>query len=256
MPNQLISNELYADVVLNPWDTKAFEFDVWDCLNVHFADEPMANSPIKVEWDQNPGLYVAKIAAHQIETIDSLTQAKFHFRDLALKPTISLATKLPFSSDLGVRRATPDDISQIEAIASTSFQVSRYHSEPSLRRGLADRRYALWVANAFASVNQVIFVCEIEQKIGAFFIVEARERVMYWHLTAVAPKFQGRGLGKRMWSAMANLAQAEGYAKVETSISAMNTPVLNLYRKLGAEFSDPTISLHRFQKPQLIPAVK
>ncbi|NIM40420.1 MAG: GNAT family N-acetyltransferase, partial [Hydrogenophaga sp.] len=40
----------------------------------------------------------------------------------------------------------------------------------------------------------------------AFFIVEAPAPIeAYWHLTAVAPAFQGQGYGRRVWRAVMDM---------------------------------------------------
>jgi RimJ/RimL family protein N-acetyltransferase len=66
----------------------------------------------------------------------------------------------------------------------------------------------------------------------------------YWHLTAIAPAFQGRGYGKRVWREMLHFHQREGMKQIATTIAARNTPVLNLYASLGFRFQPPEITLH------------
>ena len=51
---------------------------------------------------------------------------------------------------------------------------------------------------------------------------------MYWHLTAVAPDAQGRGVGRSLWRTMLLRHRAEGVGVVETTISGHNPAVMNL----------------------------
>ena len=66
----------------------------------------------------------------------------------------------------------------------------------------------------------------------------------YWHLNAVATELQGKGYGRRAWSAMLQHAQANGARRVRTSIVARNHRVLNLYARLGFRFPPPLMTLH------------
>ena len=80
---------------------------------------------------------------------------------------------------------------------------------------------------------------------AGFFIVEERpDGSVYWHLTAIAPASQGKGIGKRLWSAMVRRCVDSGASRIETTISAHNTPVMNIYAGLGFRFGSPRLTLH------------
>jgi ribosomal protein S18 acetylase RimI-like enzyme len=56
-------------------------------------------------------------------------------------------------------------------------------------------------------------------------------------LHAVAREFRGRGLAKYLWSAACHhFFDVFGFEVLESSISAANLPVLNLYTSLGFRF--------------------
>ncbi len=85
----------------------------------------------------------------------------------------------------------------------------------------------------------------IEDKLAGFFIVEAKpDQSVYWHLTAVAPEFHGRGVGRTMWESMVRLHIEAGRSCVRTTIATRNTPVVNLYAKLGWRFIACQMTLH------------
>ena len=64
------------------------------------------------------------------------------------------------------------------------------------------------------------------------------------HLTAIAPAFQNRGIGKALWRAMLSRHYQAGMRAVETTVSAHNTAVLNLYAQLGFRLHPGGMTLH------------
>jgi RimJ/RimL family protein N-acetyltransferase len=78
-----------------------------------------------------------------------------------------------------------------------------------------------------------------------FFIVEQRpDRSVYWHLTAVAPKWQGKGIGMSVWRTMLLRHKAEGAPFVETTISGHNLAIINLYARLRFTFRGAQMTFH------------
>ena len=65
-----------------------------------------------------------------------------------------------------------------------------------------------------------------------------------WRLTAVAPEFQGKGLGKGIWNSVLALHRDSGIDSVVTTISSANVRVLNLYSSLGFKFEAPEMTFH------------
>ncbi|EED35984.1 acetyltransferase, GNAT family [Luminiphilus syltensis NOR5-1B] len=80
--------------------------------------------------------------------------------------------------------------------------------------------------------------------VGFFVVEHKRNQEIYWHLTAINPRWQGRGYGYRAWLAMLRHHQMAGYRSVTTTISAGNSRVLNLYAKLGFRFIAPEKTFH------------
>ena len=84
-----------------------------------------------------------------------------------------------------------------------------------------------------------------------FFIVERQsDHGMYWHLTAIDPDHQGRGVGLDLWRTRLLRHRAEGVTSVETTISAHNVAALNLYARLGFTFTAPMMTFHRVLDPR------
>jgi GNAT superfamily N-acetyltransferase len=144
---------------------------------------------------------------------------------------------------------------EVQTIAEQSFVTSRFFIDPLIcpQRGAA--RYATWVRNSAKDPAQQVLVAELEGEIAGFFIVQEREqagqRSAYWHLTAVAAAFQGRGVGKRLWRMVMNWHREHGCRQLRTAISGHNLPVLALYGQLGFRFERAETTLHRGALPPL-----
>jgi RimJ/RimL family protein N-acetyltransferase len=101
------------------------------------------------------------------------------------------------------------------------------------------------VQNSFADPRHEVLKATIAGDLVGFFIVEDRpDAGAYWHLTAIAPTWQGKGIGRRLWAAMVARHHAAGQQRIETTISAHNAPVLNIYTRLGFKFDAPRMTFH------------
>jgi ribosomal protein S18 acetylase RimI-like enzyme len=105
----------------------------------------------------------------------------------------------------------------------------------------------LWVENSFFNKKYNLLKITFDNEIIGFFIVEyIKEKNVYWHLTAIDNKFQGRGLGYNVWKGMINKHQIDGYLSVETAISSNNLAALNLYSKLNFKIMKGFNTYHKF----------
>jgi RimJ/RimL family protein N-acetyltransferase len=176
-----------------------------------------------------------------------LESAGFRFIEMLYLPELELADRASGSDDEGVevRRATEADLPRVLEIAGSAFRNERFHVDPRLSIELADRRYSNWAASSLTHPSQRLFVICDGSTIAAFFVTEDQsDGTCYWHLNAVAPELQGRGHGRKAWSAMVRHAAASGARRVRSSIVARNHRVLNLYARLGFRFPAPLMTFH------------
>ncbi len=54
----------------------------------------------------------------------------------------------------------------------------------------------------------------------------------------VRPEFRGRGIGSALFARVARAAEQEGRSFIKWSVLDWNTPAINMYKALGAEFLD------------------
>lgn len=233
-----------------PWDSEIFGFPVAQIAEIRVHEPVQAQTDLQpfMAWLERENIRLAscRLPCDRLRASMLLEQAGFRFVEMALHPYLAQLQAYPCDSqELTVERATDADLPGIEAIASQAFGHERYHADPRLDRALADQRYRVWVNNSHHHPSQRLYkICEGDELV-AFFVTENKpDGLCYWHLTAVAPAFQGRGYGKRVWRQMLLLHQREGIKRIGTTIAGGNVPVLNLYASLGFRFQRPDITLH------------
>lgn len=247
----LATPEVRMTARLTPWDTDCFGFtvaqiDALECLSS--AADLGALRPF-FEWLDGNAIRLVSCRLPFDRHVESmlLEACGFRFVETALHPYLDLPDpRYQDLGGLGIESATSTDLAALEAIAAHAFVHGRIHADPRLGPALGGRRYSRWVNNAFSHPSQRLFkVINEERAIIALFITEAlADQRVHWHLTAIAPQFQGQGFGWRVWQAMLARHAHEGIRSVRTTITAGNVPVLNLYSKLGFRFLPPEITFH------------
>lgn len=232
-----------------PWDSAVFGFPV---AQIHTLDliEPIgATSEYDAfrRWLDAEGIRIVscRLPHDRLRESMFLESHGFRFVEMVLHPKIDniQALDLP-EENLTVASASKADVPELAEIAERAFSHERYHVDPRLNRKLADVRYGRWVKNSLDHLTQRLLKITDGGRLLAFFLVELQDRSAYWHLTAVAPEWQGRGYGLRIWQAMIRHHRAEACQQVATTISARNVAVLNLYAKLNFRFTPPEMTFH------------
>ena len=233
-----------------PWDSAIFERPVAVITELTVRDPSAARKDFEefAKWQEN---YRYKIVSSRLgheRLLESMLLEDFGFRfiEMVLHPSYSRLNEVDLEEQgLTVAQATETDLLSIEAIAETAFVNERYFVDPRLDKERSGRRYATWAKNALAHPRQKLLKITLEGNLVAFFVTEdVGDQKCYWHLTAVAPRMQGRGLGHRTWLAMMKYHRDQGRSEVVTTISARNSVVLNLYTKLGFRFLPPEMTVH------------
>ena len=239
---------------ISKYDTDIFGF------NVAFISDLEVKSSLNLQEEYR--FYYKWLVKHSIKIVSCrlessklqesffLEKNNFRFIETVLHPILTDLQNYPCESNsFVVLPANQNDIEEIKFIAENSFRFERYHTDPRFDNQLADKRYGVWVENSFKEgSNQVLLkVVNDENAILAFFIIEqSDENSIYWHLTAVNPKFQNMGLGFAIWLSVIHYHKSLGFSSIDTTISSRNFRVLNLYSKLNFRFKSPEHSFHLF----------
>lgn len=233
-----------------PWDSAVFAYPIVQIEEIAVRNPEAAIDDYAgcFQWLQQEKVGLASCRLPHNCLVESmfLEARGFRFVEMVLHPRLDRLSALVLpDDDLQLARAAETDLPALQAIAEQAFSHERYHVDPRLDSRLGDRRYGRWVRNSLDHPTQRLFkVLDGGQLVGLFLLENLPDRSAYWHLTAIAPAWQGRGYGRRVWQAMLRHHQAEGCEEVNTTIAARNTPVLNLYAQLGFRFLPPEMTFH------------
>lgn len=233
-----------------PWDSAVFGVPVVQIQKVQVLDQKgvMIDYAQFQDWVTNKriGIVSCRLAHERLAESMFLETNGFRFIEMVLHPQLNKLQALCIPEDeLCITPTTEVDLKALCGIAEHAFSHERYHVDHRIDSRLAGQRYGRWVLNSLGHAQQnLIKVMDGERLIGLFIVQAIATHLMYWHLTAIAPQWQGRGYGRRVWLAMLRHHQAEGYDTVTTTISARNIPVLNLYAQLNFRFMSPEMTFH------------
>lgn len=253
--NLTIQNKGFLlEAELVPWDSDVYKFEIAQISELIITDFTQADAAFETlnQWasTHNVQMISCRLAHEQLSTSFFLEQQGFRFIEMVLHPVITNLQKIKApDSTLQISNVTRDEVALIQNMAEKCFAYERFHMDPRLSTALANVRYGRWVKNTIESNRQLLLKIENGSEIVAFFVIEeTRDKGVYWHLTAVAPGFQGKGYGRKAWLAMLAYHHANDIQRVSTTISARNTRVLNLYSQLQFRFAPPEMTFHWMAK--------
>jgi ribosomal protein S18 acetylase RimI-like enzyme len=231
-----------------PWDTETFGFQVAALLEL--SGEPDEQAGLLAQYDvwcaaRQVRFSSARLPLERRQALSALQTAGFQWQELVVHPTLCTAGLGELDQD-EIGEATDDERAAVEAIAAASFVHQRFHVDPRFPRELADARYAQWIQRSWDDPQDRFLVLRQGGQVAGFWLWEMQDRSAYLHLTAVAPGFQGQGLGRRLWTAGASYLAGQGAEGIRTTVSAANLPVVSLYGRLGWRLQDPEVTLHRW----------
>ncbi len=249
--NMVIASNLQLAASLTPWDTDCFGFPVGqiDTLECLSSETDARALRLFFHWlDQNDiRLVSCRLPCDKLAESMLLESCGFRFIETVLHPYLDLPDpRYQEQTGLCVELATSADISTLELIAGQVFSHGRIHADPRLGQVLGNQRYSRWVSNSLSHPSQrLLKILNEEGSIVALFITEiGTDQSLYWHLTAIAPQFQGQGYGLRSWRTMLAHHARDGMRYVHTTVTASNVSVLTLYSKLGFRFLPPEMTFH------------
>jgi RimJ/RimL family protein N-acetyltransferase len=240
--------ELRVSIV--PWDSHALGFPVAeiDAIELTHGEDPATTLDLLVSWldQRRVRLVSARLESLRLRESMLLEDLGFRFVEMVYSPVREpLSAEGPADEGVVIAPATEDDLGALRAMASSVFTTGRHVLDPRLDARAGHERYRNWLEGAFADERQQVLKATIRDEISGFFVIEeAPDDGVYWHLTAMAREAQGRGLGKKVWRSMIARHRADGIRRITTTISAHNTPVINLYADLGFRFTAPRSTFH------------
>jgi dTDP-4-amino-4,6-dideoxy-D-galactose acyltransferase len=197
----------------------------------------------------------ARIDARDVIAVQALEAAGFQVVDALLRFGVDVAGGVPPSDrrgDLHVRDAVPEDIPALRALATRAFVHDRFHNDPALAPGVADRLHAAWVENAVRGRTAAgVTIATMAGQLAGFFVL-ALDHDAEKHfgfpigtllLIGVDEAFRRRGVALALSHAGTAWLAARGARRVEVGTQLANLAAANLYTKAGFRLLQTSISL-------------
>ena len=244
--------ENFGTIRLLPWDTEIFGFPVGEYfpasdLHLRMDRARLGRTLRRQARKHELALLSARVPATRTQDIALLCHLRFRVVDHALEVRQARLARLKLPALRSrLRAARPDDLPALVAIAESSFEYGRYHTDGQFPRHLANRRYGVWVRKAMGAVSEtnLMFALDAGERVAGFFDVKVADRHAELRLGAVDASLAHGLLGYHLYVGLFDHLQSIGVEEVSARVSAANTAVLNLYTAFGFQISQPEVVLH------------
>ena len=204
-----------------PWDSAAFGLETWEILR----PEP----EVLREAARTPGHYTVRLDPLTDKRV--LHEHGFYYCDTLLEPACArgelIAHPHPSAS---VSHEAPLE-PMLALCRAGAFRHDRFHRDFNIDPARADARYERWLGELHAEGK--VWGLAFAGESAGFIALDGRRMVLH----ALAESHRGRGLAKHLWSAACgHFFDSLGLEELESSVSAANLPVVNLYASLGFRF--------------------
>lgn len=235
----------------DPWLAAQFERGVFRIDAGSDAIAHVGSLLDKHRWQQERAFYYAKVEAAEVATVAALTAAGMTVVEVNVTfgmPSGERRREADPGAEVAVTAASAADADCVLNIAATSFRYSRFHLDPLVPDALANRIKREWVASYFAGRRgECLWTVRAGGRIAGFLAVTGGEDDGVRHktidLVAIAPEFQGRGIGQAvMRFFFRHYAEACDHFRVGTQVA--NVPSMRLYEAAGMRIERSQYVLH------------
>jgi len=191
-------------------------------------------------------LVQAKVAATDYKQMNFLTRSGFVLAESEVDfgKTIIDVDNMVFND---INLATENDLPQIESISRCSFLYSRFR-EPWYSEEEKNELYEVWATKAFwGEFDDVCLVERLDDQVAGFITVKVVEKNARVGLLAVANKFQGKGVGKKLVALAEDFSSKKCAQKLFIATQMSNSSAMNLYALLGYRIDSTSYWLYKGQ---------
>jgi len=214
-----------------PWDSTVFGLDTYEIQSVSVE---IFEQIIRI-----PGHYSVKI--NPLSSKKILHDYGFYYCDTLIELYCTRESFVFYQSDL-VSISHSFSLDALLTICNGAFIYGRFHRDFNLNKKLADNRYNNWLKELYHAGN--VYSLVYNNELAGFLGFSGNKHL----LGAISKKYQGKGLGKYLWSIACKELFKLGYTELQGSVSAANLPVVNLYATLGFRFRNSVDVYHRIVK--------
>ncbi len=202
-----------------------------DCFEIVDPSREVLNAALRT-----PGHYTVKI--DPLADKKPLHELGYYYCDTLIEPWCTAGSLAEFAhEDAAYSADVPVDA--ITDICRRAFLFGRFHRDFNIDPDRADLRYENWLRQLHREGR--VFGLLFRNDLAGFVAHSGDSLVLH----AMDVRFRGKGLAKFFWSAICKDLFAQGHREIRSSISFVNTAVINLYSTLGFRFRKPVDVYHR-----------
>ncbi len=232
-----------------PWDQKVFEKKTVELLSIESENPDSCNEMLK-EFEANlePELLYGRFSASDQFIKKCLLDAGFFQCETAMNVVMPKLNEYRLPEIFSKRTLSVQDPDkkindQIVKNASRMFSYSRFHEDPYLGAGLADKRMASWTEDLIRKKVPALVYKNATEKLVAFLFYKTEGDAVDFLLGG---SVNGRGVyAPYFFGSVVQHFKNQGKRKIRTTISAANTGVLSLYFTLGFNVSATKTDYHK-----------
>lgn len=188
---------------------------------------------------------IARIPSTAVEVAQSLQQNGYLLVDGLINYHYDLSLPIPDTPiipNIVFRQGNTGDIAQCLHIASQSYTLDRFHSDPLISKERADQVHRLWVENSFRKISaDQVWVAEYQQKAQAYYtgsIDKVSQQVFpdtigHIGLVAAGQALRGKGVATALCIYALHGFHQMGVRQVEVGTQIANITAQRIYQKAG-----------------------
>jgi len=244
---------LTAPCELLSWDSEFFHCRIGKVRGDSLKEDEMWEIEQWSRSERIAGLYFLARANCPV-TIQTAQNHGFELVDIRITLERSMlgspeATSFRGPSEVVIRSARPEDLSDLQAIARTAHVDSRFFGDSHFPRHLAEKLYTTWISLECEGRARCVLVavspedrplgyvsCHLDSNSGAGQI----------GLSGVSSKARGRGIGSNLVLAALDWFAERGAKKVAVITQGKNIPAQRLYQRCGFVTEDLQLWYHKW----------
>jgi len=217
-----------------PWDRRVYGLPTYEM--VQLTEESLQRT------EQLTGHFTVKV--HPLVSKQLLHRHNFYYCDTLFEPICHIEAFQPIFDDR-VSVVHGNDADQWIPFCLDTFKYDRFHRDFNLDPEKGDIRYVNWLQSL--TTEGRVLTLKFEDIPVGFFAYKDNNILLH----AIGQPFQGKGLGKFLWSTACQMVFSKGYREIKSSVSTANVAMVNIYRQLGFSFKHPVDIYHKYQPAQL-----
>ena len=221
--------EIPEGLIFTPWDSVTFDMPTYEIVG------NLTNDVKSMIQSGQPGHYTVKV--DPLSSKESLHNLNFYYCDTLIEPFCKRENFIFHHRD-DIYVSESESFGDFLAICRGAFRHGRFHRDFKLQHHLSDRRYDSWLKQLYD--QKQVFGLKTNSQLAGFWAYSENKILLH----ALHQVFRGKGLAKFFWSAACDKLFSQGYGELQSSISASNMPILNLYVSLGFKFRNPQDIYH------------